>query len=86
MKILGIALVILGIVALFFGSYGYDRQTTILEVGGIKATATEHKTIPIASIAGGIALFTGTLLLVVPGFRRARDERGATRTARPADR
>jgi hypothetical protein len=52
MKIIGVALVILGIVGLVFGGIGYNRQTTILEVGGIKATATEHKTIPIGPIAG----------------------------------
>jgi membrane-bound ClpP family serine protease len=70
MKILGVALVILGIVGLVFGGIGYNRQTTILEVGGIKATATEHKTIPIGPIAGTIALVGGIALLVVPGSRR----------------
>jgi membrane-bound ClpP family serine protease len=71
MKILGIALVILGIVALVYGGIGYNRQTTILNVGGIKATATEHKTIPIAPITGAIALVGGIVLLAAPRFRRA---------------
>jgi hypothetical protein len=70
MKIIGVALVILGIVALVLGGIGYNRQTTILEVGGIKATATEHKTLPIAPVAGGIALIGGIVLLVAP--RRSR--------------
>lgn len=70
MKIVGVALVILGIVALVYGGIGYTRQTTILEVGGIKATATEHKTIPIASVAGAIALIGGIVLLVAPRLRR----------------
>jgi hypothetical protein len=71
MKLLGVALVILGIIALIYGGIGYNRQTTILEVGGIKATATEHKTIPIAPIAGAIALIGGIALLVVPRSPRA---------------
>ncbi len=64
MKILAIALIVLGIVGLVYGGIGYNRQTTILDVGGIKATATEHKTIPIAPIAGGLALAGGVVLLL----------------------
>lgn len=70
MKIVGVALVILGIVALIYGGVGYNRQTTILDVGGIKATATEHKTIPIAPVAGVIALIGGIVLLVAPRLGR----------------
>jgi hypothetical protein len=69
MKIVGVALVILGIVALVYGGIGYNRQRTILDVGGIKATTTEHKSIPIAPIVGVIALIGGIALLVVPGKR-----------------
>jgi hypothetical protein len=64
MKIVGIALVILGIVALVAGGLGYDRQRTVLEVGGLKATATEHTTIPYSPIIGAIALVGGIVLLV----------------------
>lgn len=71
MKMLGMALVALGIVALIFGGIGYNRQTTILDVGGIKATATEHKTIPIAPVAGGLALIAGLAILVSPRLRQA---------------
>ena len=70
MKIIGVVLVILGIVALFYGGIGYNRQTTILDVGGIKATATEHKTIPITPAVGALALIGGIALLVVPRVRR----------------
>ena len=64
MKLLGIALVILGVVALIYGGIGYDRQKTVLDVGGIKATATEHKSIPIAPIVGVALLIGGVALLV----------------------
>jgi membrane-bound ClpP family serine protease len=70
MKIIGVALVVLGIVGLVFGGIGYNRRTTILEVGGIKATATEHKTIPIGPVAGAISLVAGIALLVAPRSRR----------------
>ena len=64
MKLLGMALVILGLVALVAGGLGYDRQRTVLEVGGLKATATEHTTIPYSPILGAIALIGGIALLV----------------------
>jgi hypothetical protein len=64
MKVVAVTLVLLGLVALIYGGIGYNRKTTILEVGGIKATATEHKTIPIAPVVGAIALLGGVALLV----------------------
>lgn len=71
MKLLGSVLVVIGVLALVYGGIGYNRQTTILDIGGIKATATEHKTLPIAPIAGTIALLGGIVLLVAPRMRRA---------------
>jgi len=70
MRILGVALVILGIIALVYGGIGYNRERTILDVGGIKATTTEHRTNPITPVAGAIALIGGIALLVVPRMRR----------------
>ena len=69
-KILGVALVILGTGALVLGTVGYNRQTTILDVGGFKATATEHKTVPLAPVAGAIALVGGIVLLGSARLRR----------------
>jgi len=69
-KYIGIALVVLGLAGLIYGGMGYNHQTTILDVGGIKATATEHKTLPIAPFAAGIALLGGVTLLLVPRLRR----------------
>jgi hypothetical protein len=64
MKIISIALMIIGIAALMYGGISYNRQKTILDVGGVKATATEHKTIPISPLLGAIALIGGVWLLV----------------------
>ncbi len=70
MKTIGIVLVVLGILALGYGGFGYTRDRKILEVGGLKATATEHKTVPIPAIAGIISLLGG-IGLVVADKRRA---------------
>jgi uncharacterized membrane protein YidH (DUF202 family) len=71
MKPLGIALVILGVLALVYGGISYTRQKTVLEIGSFKATATEHKNIPLSPIVGGIALLAGVVLVLAPGRRPA---------------
>ena len=65
MKLLAIILVVLGIVGLIYGGIGYSRQKTVLEVGDLKATAAEHKLLPIPPIVGAIALIGGIALLIV---------------------
>ena len=64
MKVLGIMLVLFGIVALVYGGVGYDKKHTVLDVGGIKATTTEHEGVPVPPIIGGIAFLVGALLLI----------------------
>ena len=71
MKILGVALILLGIAALVFGGFGYDRQRTVLEVGELSAKVTEHRTVPVAPIAGMIALAGGVVLLLAARRRHA---------------
>ena len=71
MKSAGIVLVVLGVLALVFGGIRYSREKTVVDLGPIKATTTEHHTLPISPIAGTIAIVGGLLLLVTPGRRLA---------------
>ena len=71
MKPLGFILVVLGLLALVYGGISYSRQRTVLDMGPIKATATEQHNIPLSPIAGGIAIVAGMLLLIVPRRRIA---------------
>jgi uncharacterized membrane protein YidH (DUF202 family) len=64
MKILGIVLVALGVLALVYGGIDYNKSRTVLEVGSVSVTATEHKNIPVPAIVGVIALIGGVALLV----------------------
>ncbi len=66
MKLSGLVLVSLGIIALVYGGFSYDRERTVLEVGSIRATATEHHTIPLSPIAGVAAIVGGLVFLVIP--------------------
>jgi hypothetical protein len=69
MKAIGFALAILGVLALIYGGISFSRQKTVLEVGSLKATATEKNNIPLPPIVGGIALISGLVLLLVPRKR-----------------
>lgn len=66
MKSMGVVLVVIGVLALVYGGISYNRQKTVIDLGSIKATATEHKNIPLSPIMGGVALLGGVLLLAVP--------------------
>jgi hypothetical protein len=72
MKVFGVVLVILGILALVYGGVSYNRQRTVLDVGPFKATASEQKNIPLSPIVGGIVLLSGILLMVIPRKRLAQ--------------
>ncbi|MEP7026984.1 MAG: DUF3185 domain-containing protein [Candidatus Eisenbacteria bacterium] len=65
MKILGAVLAVVGIIILLYGGFSYNREKTIVDLGPIKATATEQHNVPISPILGGLALLGGILLVVV---------------------
>jgi len=71
MKVMGLVLVVIGVIALVYGGISYNRQRTVLDVGPFRATATEQKNVPLSPIVGGIVLLGGILLLVVPRKRLA---------------
>ena len=70
MKILGIALVVLGIAALVLGGIGLNRQKTVFQVGEINASVTERQSLPIASVAGVLAVVGGVVLVAVARKQR----------------
>lgn len=70
MKIMGVILIVLGIVALIYGGISYTREETIIDVGPIEATAERRETIPLPPVLGALAL-VGGIVLMVAGSRRA---------------
>ena len=64
MKTMGFVLLVAGVVALAYGGISYSRQRTIIDMGPIKATATEQHNVPLSPIVGSIAIVGGLLLLI----------------------
>ena len=64
-SMLGIALIVLGVIALAYQGITYTTHKKVLDIGPIQATKEEHNTIPLPPIVGGVALLGGIVLLVV---------------------
>ncbi|MFN8547040.1 MAG: hypothetical protein U0527_03475 [Candidatus Eisenbacteria bacterium] len=70
MKIVGLSLIALGAVILIYGGITYQRERTVLEIGDLKATAKEQKSIPIPPVAGVASVLAGIGVLVLPLRKR----------------
>jgi len=70
MRIIGIALIVLGIISLALGGISYTKREKVLDVGPIQATAERQKTIPLPPLLGGLALAGGVALLIAGSRKR----------------
>jgi hypothetical protein len=67
----GIAVIILGLVCLFFAHFGIQNKEEVFRVGSITATATTTKTYPaLRYVAGG--LIVGGIIVVGIGYVNRR--------------
>ncbi len=65
MKMLGIILIIIGIVAFAYQGITYTSREKVVDIGSVEVTANKTNTIPLPPIVGGIALVGGIVLLLV---------------------
>ncbi len=70
LTLVGIALIILGIVAFAYQGITYTSRKKIIDIGPFQATADTQKTIPLSPLVGGAALIGGIVLVVV-GAKKA---------------
>jgi uncharacterized membrane protein YidH (DUF202 family) len=61
--LVGILLIILGIGALAYQGFSYQKEEKILDVGPIEATKETTETIPIPPILGVVAVIGGVALI-----------------------
>jgi hypothetical protein len=64
MKIVGILLIVVGVLALAYGGFSYTKREKIVDVGPIEATAKTRETVPLPPVLGGLALAGGIVLLI----------------------
>ena len=62
--VVGIALIILGVVAFAYQGITYTTPEKVIDLGPVQATVETTKTIPLTPLFGGLALVGGIVLLV----------------------
>jgi len=68
--VLGIALIVLGVLALAYQGVTYTTRENVIDLGPLKASVDKEKTIPLPPILGALALAGGVVLVIV-GVRKS---------------
>jgi uncharacterized membrane protein len=63
--LVGIALIVLGIVAFAYQGISYTSREKVIDIGPLQASVDTKKTIPLPPILGGLVLVGGMALVVV---------------------
>jgi uncharacterized membrane protein YidH (DUF202 family) len=69
MKLIGIVLIVIGVVALAYGGISYTREKKVIDLGPIEATTKTRETIPLPPLLG-VAAIAGGVVLLVTGSRK----------------
>lgn len=67
--VVGIALILLGVLALGYEAISFTTEEKVLDIGPLKASIEKERTIPLPPVIGGIAMVGGVVLLVIAGAR-----------------
>ena len=70
MKLAGIVLIVLGALALAYQGIRYTTQEKLIDLGPLKVTSTEKKTIPLPPIVGGVAIVAGIAMIYTDRKKR----------------
>ena len=68
--LVGVALIILGVLALAYQGITYTTREKVIDLGPLKASVDKEKTIPLPPILGALALAGGVVLVIV-GARKS---------------
>jgi hypothetical protein len=68
-KLLGIALVAAGVLALVYKGFNYTEETHKAKLGPLELAVKEKERVAIPTWAGVVAIAAGAALLLVPGKR-----------------
>jgi len=68
--LVGIALIVLGIVAFAYQGITYTSREKVIDIGPLQASVDTKKTIPLPPILGGL-LLAGGIVLVIVGAKKS---------------
>lgn len=68
MKLIGIVLIVVGVIALAVGGINYTTRKKVLDIGPLQATTETRKTLPLPPLVGIASLVAG-VALVLAGSR-----------------
>ena len=66
LKVLALALIVAGVLALAYGGFTYTKETHKAELGPIEMTVTDKEHVNVPLWAGFAAVGVGALMLVMP--------------------
>lgn len=66
-KLVGIALIVLGGLALAYGGFSYTKDTQAVKLGPLELTVKEKETVSVPLWAGVAAVVAGVLVLTLGG-------------------
>jgi hypothetical protein len=66
----GVALIILGVLALAYQGITYTTREKVIDLGPLKASVDKEKSIPLPPIVGVVVLAGGVVLVIV-GVRKS---------------
>jgi hypothetical protein len=69
-RIIGVLLILIGLVALATGGLTYTRREKVVDIGPIQATAERRNRIPLPPILGGAALAAGVVILIATARKK----------------
>jgi uncharacterized membrane protein YidH (DUF202 family) len=70
MKLIGIVLIVFGVLGLALGGFSYTTRERVVDLGPLKVDADKEHSLPVAPIAGVVAVIAGVALVVVGGKSR----------------
>lgn len=68
-KMIAVALMVAGVLALAYGGFSYTKDTTALKVGPLELSVKEKKSVDVPMWAGIAAVVAGGALLLFGGKR-----------------
>ena len=69
LRIVGVALIALGVLALVYGSFSYTKETHEAQIGPLQLTIKDRQTVNIPVWAGAAAVAAGVGLMLYGGSK-----------------